>query len=132
MPIAASSKSTLEIADATVLVVDDDPDVRRVLQEFVAAVASAVYVASSAQQALLLLAERDVDILVTDLILPDIDGFSLARRALALRPTLRVLYISGYIETTRQSTARPRAGNFLAKPCRFQEFDRALRSLVAA
>jgi DNA-binding NtrC family response regulator len=132
MPIAARPKLTLDVADATVLLVDDDPDVRGLLQDFIAAVVSAVYVASSAQAALLLLAERPIDILVTDLILPDIDGFSLARRALALRPTLRVLYISGYIETTRQSTARPRAANFLAKPCRFQELDRALRTLVAA
>jgi DNA-binding NtrC family response regulator len=132
MPIAARPKSSLDIADATVLLVDDDPDVRRLLQDFVAAVVSAVYVAPTGQAALLLLAERNVDILVTDLILPDIDGFSLARRALVLRPALRVLYISGYAETTRQSPARPRAANFLAKPCRFQEVDRALRTLVAA
>ncbi|MDB5405597.1 MAG: sensory box histidine kinase/response regulator hybrid [Rhodospirillales bacterium] len=132
MPIAARPKSSLEIADATVLLVDDDPDVRGLLQDFVAAVVSTVYVAASARAALLLLKERDVDILLTDLILPDIDGFSLARRALLLRPTLRVLYISGYAETTRQSAARPRAANFLAKPCRFKDVDRALRTLVAA
>jgi two-component system, cell cycle sensor histidine kinase and response regulator CckA len=132
MTIAAKPKSFLEIADATVLLVDDDPDVRGLLQDFVAAVVSTVYVASSAGGALLLLAERKVDILVTDLILPDIDGFTLARRALVLCPALRVLYISGYAETTRQSPARPRAANFLAKPCRFQEVDRALRTLVAA
>jgi DNA-binding NtrC family response regulator len=132
MPMAAKPKSSLEIADATVLLVDDDPDVRGLLQDFVAALVSTVYVADSAKAALRLLAERKVDILVTDLILPDIDGFNLARHALALRPTLRVLYISGYAETTRQSAVRPRVANFLAKPCRFQEVDRALRTLVAA
>lgn len=132
MAIVVRPKSHVDIADATVLLVDDDPDVRGLLQDYVAAVVSTVYVAASARAALLLLAERDVDILVTDLILPDIDGFTLARRALSLRPTLRVLYISGYAETTRQSPARPRTANFLAKPCRFQEVDRALRTLVAA
>jgi two-component system, cell cycle sensor histidine kinase and response regulator CckA len=132
MPITTKARSSLEIADATVLLVDDDPDVRGLLQDFVTAVVSTVYVAASARAALLLLAERDVDILVTDLILPDIDGFSLARRALLLRPALRVLYISGYAEATRQSTVRPRVASFLAKPCRFQEVDRALRTLAAA
>jgi CheY-like chemotaxis protein len=125
-------KSRGTVADAAVLLVDDDPDARGLLQDFLTSLVSTVYVAASARPALDLLQQRHVDILMTDLILPDLDGFSLARQAGQLRPQLKVLFVSGYAETTRQSAVRPGEANFLAKPCRLHDLDRALRSLLAA
>jgi DNA-binding NtrC family response regulator len=130
MSIVRDEPTPLVIAGATVLLVDDDPDVRGLMQEYIAAVVAAVFVAASARAAVDILSERMIDVLVTDVILPDGDGFTLARRAVALQPGLRVLYVSGYVEATRQSAGSPRTANFLAKPCRFQEVERALRSLA--
>lgn len=84
----------------TVLLIEDEPGVRlmtsRSLQEY----GYGVVEASGGHQALGVL-ERDdgrIDLLVTDVILPGMDGPELARRAAELRPELPVLFISGYTD----------------------------------
>jgi CheY-like chemotaxis protein len=81
----------------TILVVDDDPDVRdyaiSVLEDFGYRVLSA-----PDGEAALSLLEHDgaVDLLFTDVVMPGINGFEVARRAVARSPRLKVLFASGY------------------------------------
>ncbi|MGE3277906.1 MAG: response regulator [Vicinamibacterales bacterium] len=112
---------------ATVLVVDDDPDIRLLVQLALAAGGHVVETAGTAPAALDVLATRPFDVVVTDLNLDqDIGGEELLRRIQAAGHGVGVILISGFVEMG--DTARFHelgAADFIAKP-----FD--LRDLVAA
>jgi CheY-like chemotaxis protein len=78
-----------------ILVVEDDPDTRELACELLAALGHAASGSGSAEHALMLLEEHEVDILFTDLNLPRMSGTELAARATALRPMLKVILTSG-------------------------------------
>jgi CheY-like chemotaxis protein len=82
----------------TVLVVEDDADVRAYLLDALRELNYRVIAADNAQGALHVLVDdaRRVDLLLTDVIMPGLNGRELGRRAQALRPGLRVLYMTGY------------------------------------
>ena len=82
---------------STVLVVDDDPLVRMVGADMMADLGFDVLEAGGGAAALQLLAERpEVVLMVTDIRMPGMDGVELAERAMALRPELKVIFVSGY------------------------------------
>jgi len=64
-----------------------------------------------------------VDLLLTDVVMPELNGPALAHELLAVKPTLHVLYMSGYVDDplTQHAFARPDA-HFLAKPFSADEF----------
>src|SRR5262249_31932061 len=82
----------------TLLVVEDDPDVRAYLLEILRQLNYRVIPANNAQAALRVLVEdnRRVDLMLTDVVMPGLNGRELGRRAQALRPGLPVLYMTGY------------------------------------
>jgi two-component system, cell cycle sensor histidine kinase and response regulator CckA len=81
---------------AAILVVDDDPSLRSLVQVILEQRGYRVLVAERGPQALQIAqAERDpIDLLVTDLVMPGMDGAELGRQLRALRPAMRVLYIT--------------------------------------
>jgi CheY-like chemotaxis protein len=84
-------------ASVVVLVVDDDPAVRRVVVEGLDRDGMTVIEASGAAEALRIIqADRSVSVLLSDVIMPGISGVMLADRAVALRPDLKVLLFSAY------------------------------------
>jgi PAS domain S-box-containing protein len=82
----------------TILVVEDDADVRTYPLEALRELNYRVIAADNAQAALHVLIDdsRRIDLLLTDVIMPGLNGRELGRRAQALRPRLRVLYMTGY------------------------------------
>jgi PAS domain S-box-containing protein len=82
----------------TILVVEDDMDVRTYLAETLRALNYRVMTSNSAQAALSILIQddKDVDLMLTDVVMPGLNGRELGRRAQALRPGLPVLYLTGY------------------------------------
>jgi DNA-binding response OmpR family regulator len=81
----------------TVLLVDDDSDVRTYVSEVLGIGGFAVLEAADGAEALRIAetTRRPIDMLVTDINMPGIDGLELARRVQALRPTISVVYMSG-------------------------------------
>ena len=106
-------------ADHTILLVEDDPQIRDLMRRNLDAQGYRVLEASDGQAALSLAADYrgSIDLLVTDVMMPGVDGFTLAERLVALRPETRVLLISGYAE---QSVVREELvggrHRFLLKP----------------
>src|SRR5438270_6017108 len=86
----------MALPTTTILIVDDDPEVRQVLSSILAHPGYMLLTACDAYEALALLPSRNVDLLLTDVRMPGMSGFELARRAKAMRPGLRVIYFSGY------------------------------------
>jgi CheY-like chemotaxis protein len=82
-----------------VLVVEDDPLVRRAALRVLQSKGYAVLDAASAEEALALLGDHEgpVDLLLTDLVLPGMNGLDLARQLLRERPALKVVCMTGYV-----------------------------------
>jgi PAS domain S-box-containing protein len=83
---------------ATVLFVEDEAPVRRLVCRVLESAGYRVLVAESGEEAMNLFARHcdEVDVLLTDVVMPGMGGFELARRLAARRPELRLLCVSGY------------------------------------
>lgn len=83
-----------------VLVADDEPLVRRLVRKVLLRGGYEVIEASSGAEALLLCeAEIEpIDILVTDVVMPEMSGRELAERFLRIRPDAKIIYMSAYTE----------------------------------
>jgi DNA-binding response OmpR family regulator len=81
----------------TVLVVDDEEDLRDIMRRMLERRGFDTLIAGDSQQAITACREHpgDIDILVTDLGLPGVSGGELSRSATELRPSMSVVYISG-------------------------------------
>ena len=104
---------------ATILIVDDDEAVCELVQEALSP--HRVFSAMTGEDALRVLrSTTGIDILITDVVLPGrYDGFALARQAKALRPRLKVFYVSGYFSDLPQSDdIESFYGKFIGKPFR--------------
>jgi PAS domain S-box-containing protein len=82
----------------TILVVEDDADLRAYVSELLRDLNYRVTTASSAQAALTILLQEEakVDLLLTDVVMPGINGRELGRRARQIRPGIKILYMTGY------------------------------------
>jgi two-component system cell cycle sensor histidine kinase/response regulator CckA len=94
------SDAVLARGSECVLVVEDDVNLRGAIVRRLAALGYATLEADNATRALDVLASHDgtIDLLLTDLVMPGIDGRELASEAVRVRPSLRVLFMSGYTE----------------------------------
>jgi len=81
-----------------ILVVEDDHDLRAYLTEVLRGLGYTVLAASSGTAALPILEQTSnrIDLLLTDVVMPGLNGRELGRRAVQMRPNLRVLYMTGY------------------------------------
>ena len=117
-----------------ILVVEDQPQVRRLVERLLERAGYSVLSAEDGTGALELLRNpgEEIDLLLTDMILPDVHGGDLAREAVALRPRLRVLYTSGYAGETVARDGMPPGHGFLQKPYKPERLEQALREALAA
>jgi CheY-like chemotaxis protein len=114
-------------AEPTILFVEDDDDIRDMAAAYLRTAGFGVSAAADGEAALKLLAAAPPDLLVTDLVMPGrVDGFELARRAIAHRPGLKVLYVSGYPERIRQNEGLVARGELLKKPFRLAALQQAV------
>lgn len=110
-----STPTTSRGGTETVLVVEDQPMIRELIERILSEAGYRLLVAKDATEAQHLVATRGVkvDILVTDVVLPGMSGPELAATLRSTNPTLRVLFCSGYTDHT--AGLEP-TGNFLQKP----------------
>ena len=75
----------------------------------------------------------DIDLLVTDMMMPGMNGRQLAQRFTKLRPGVRVLYVSGFVdEGSAREAIEGEAADFLAKPFEAEAFVAKVRELSRA
>jgi CheY-like chemotaxis protein len=82
----------------TILIAEDDLPIREVVVEVLREHGFRVLVADGADAALRVLIEHQVDLLLTDVVMPGVNGFDLALHAKSIRPDLRALYMTGYYD----------------------------------
>ncbi len=117
----------METTQSTVLVVDDEKNIRRTLRQTLEGAGYAVVEAESAEQALEALQAEPVDVGVFDIRLPGMDGLTLLARARELVRDLPVIVVSGHAETDDVVEAIKRGAiDFFPKPV---DRDRVLVSI---
>ncbi|MFO0592794.1 MAG: PAS domain-containing protein [Polyangiaceae bacterium] len=119
-----------------ILLVEDDDSVRRLTQRMLIAAGYRVVCASSGAEAIQACADArmDVALLLTDVVMPGLNGRELCERLRALRPELRVLYMSGYTD----DAIAERAGldgltlgvDIVSKPFSADVLQRTIRALL--
>jgi len=116
----------------TVLVVDDDKNTRDGLRHALRREGN-VLVAESADSALSILESQDVDIMLSDVRMPGMDGIKLMQRSLARMPELIVILLTAYgnVETAVEAMKKG-AYDFLMKPVNLDHLDMLLKRSVRA
>ena len=120
----------------TILLVEDDQDVARLVEDILRGHGYTVLLAMRPSDALALAEgdERAIDLLVTDVVLPEMSGPDLAARLAVLRPHLAhlpVLYMSGYPDSTRAAHGQfSRGPKLLLKPFTAHELTTRVRSVL--
>jgi PAS domain S-box-containing protein len=126
---------TISLANATVLVIDDEPDARYLLRQLLESAGAAVYLAQSAADGMEHLLTKPVDVLICDIGMPDEDGYSLIRRIRALndghKSEVAAVALTAYARLEDRTDAI-RAGfqNHLPKPVEPAELLAVVHSLV--
>ena len=117
----------------TVLLVEDDKDVRAYLSDVIRGLQYRVISAANAAIALNLLAQDQlrIDILLTDIVMPGMNGRELGEKAIQIRPCLKVLHMTGYSRNAAVHDGRVERGiDLLQKPVSTQVLASRLRDAL--
>jgi DNA-binding NtrC family response regulator len=110
-----------------VLLVDDDPEVVRLLEQDLTACGFTIFPACSGAEGVRLLRETPVDAVVTDLRMPDVDGLELVRAAAASQPDAKVIIITAFATIASAIDAvKQGAFDYVSKPFEIEELILAL------
>jgi two-component system OmpR family response regulator len=117
-------------AQQTILIVDDDPELRRLMGEFLARHGYEVELASDSAAMDDILAQRKVDLVVLDLMMPGEDGLSVCRRLASSGKTPIVMLSAAGEETDRIVGLEVGADDYIAKPCSPRELLARIRAVL--
>jgi len=116
-----------------ILVAEDEPGVRRLVCDTLEQLGYTVLEASDGREALRLLEQhRPVDVLLTDVIMPMMGGPELARRVRSLVPGTKVIYMSGYTDSTLAVYGLPQDTEYIQKPFTPAALAQKLRHALSA
>ncbi len=120
-----------ETGSGRVLIVDDEADLKSMLQEWLTELGYRTAVASNGQEALDILRVHRFDLLITDIVMPGaLDGVELARLAAGTHPGMKTLLVSGYPDSAVK-VMDELAWPLIAKPYRRSEIAAAVTDLLA-
>ncbi|GJE00160.1 cell cycle histidine kinase CckA [Methylobacterium isbiliense] len=118
----------------TILLVEDEDPVRAVNARALAARGYTVLEAASGVEALAIMGERDtaVDLVVSDVVMPEMDGPTLLRELRKRYPDLKVIFVSGYAEDAFQKNLpEGEEFNFLPKPFSLKQLVETVKTTIA-
>jgi CheY-like chemotaxis protein len=117
----------------TVLVVEDEPALRRLISVSLEKRGYTVLASEDGTEAIRILENNrgEIDLVVSDIMMPKLNGLELRKKAILLQPEMRFLFISGYAEDTIGQTAHlPQDAGYLEKPFLPIELARKVRALL--
>jgi len=117
--------------DESVLIVDDDPTVNRVLEDLLSALTFSADSATSGPQAIEKLKQKEFSFILVDMKMPDMDGFELIKRIGEAFPDLSVIAMTGYTDEYRYvDIINAGASDFIKKPIQLQELEAKIRRII--
>jgi two-component system, cell cycle sensor histidine kinase and response regulator CckA len=122
-------------AHGTILLVEDEEGVRSVLSELLTGLGYTVLPASNGVEAVRIATDHHgtLDLVITDMVMPEMSGQELGRSLAQLRPDLRILYMSAFASNIYAPSALANAlADFISKPFDLEDFVVKVRELMAA
>jgi len=116
----------------TILIADDEPNIRRVLEAMLTKEGYTVFTAENGKRALDVAAANAIDVLVSDLIMPDMNGVELLQRVKEIHPNCTAIIVTAY-GTIKSAVEAMRYGAFtyLSKPFDIDEVRVVLKQAIA-
>jgi len=116
--MTAAKETPLDKPLWTILLVEDEEAVRQVTRHVLESEGYLVFEASDPEQAMAIFrrAEGSISLLLTDIVMPSMNGGELAARLRAVRPTLRTVFMSGYSNPARGFRENECPASYLQKP----------------
>jgi CheY-like chemotaxis protein len=128
-PVVAEQEEASRRNGETILVVDDDPDVRALVEDFLNEIGYRTFVVDRGEAAMQLLDEITPDLLIADFAMPGRNGAEVAGAIRRRLPNLPILFFSGYADTAALERAVGKAP-LLRKPFRPAELASAIRQML--
>lgn len=116
-----------------ILLAEDDNDMRRFLVKALENAGFQVSPHDNGMSAYQRLREEPFEMLLTDIVMPEMDGIELARRAAELDPDLKIMFITGFAAVVlNNEVAAPKDARVLSKPFHLKDLVREVERLLAA
>ncbi|MEE4212223.1 MAG: response regulator [Parvularcula sp.] len=118
---------------AAILLAEDDQSMRAFLKRALERAGHVVVDASQGDEALNELQLREFDLLLTDIVMPVMDGIELARRAADIDPAMKIMFITGFAAVALNPANRtPQDAKVLSKPFHLRDLVDEVDRLIAA
>ncbi len=118
---------------AAILLAEDDESMRRFLRKALERAGHTVVDASQGDEALTELQLREFDLLLTDIVMPVMDGIELARQAAEIDPEMKIMFITGFAAVALNPANRaPADAKVLSKPFHLKDLVREVDRVIAA
>ena len=118
---------------AAILLAEDDDSMRRFLKKALERAGHTVIDASQGDEALTELQLREFDLLLTDIVMPVMDGIELARRATEIDPEMKIMFITGFAAVALNAANQaPEDAKVLSKPFHLKDLVHEVERVVAA
>jgi two-component system cell cycle response regulator CpdR len=122
-----------ETGTIKILLAEDDSDMRRFLVKALQNAGYAVVSFDNGLSAYNRLREEPFELLLTDIVMPEMDGIELARRATELDPDIKVMFITGFAAVAlNPDNQAPRQAKILSKPFHLKDLVNEVTRLLAA
>ena len=116
-----------------ILLAEDDDSLRGFLTRALERAGFEVRACADGEEALSALPEAEWDLLLTDIVMPGADGIEVARRASALQPDLRIMFITGFAAVALAAKdSAPLGAKVLSKPIHLREIVAEVERMMAA
>ena len=133
-PLKAIKQETEKGAMATILYAEDDDAMRKFFEKALEKAGHHVIACSDGERALraLKFADGAFDMLLTDIMMPGLDGIELAKQAEVLSPGIKIMFITGFAAVAKNDVGTSPDARVLSKPIHLRQLVGEIEKLIAA
>lgn len=119
------------IKKLNVLFVDDEQIVVTIMRDILPTLFNQSYFATNGHEAITLFKKNNIDVIITDISMPKLDGITMMNNILSLNKKVQTIFISGHNEKNILTQAKKISTNFIIKPINSKDLYSALENIVA-
>src|SRR6202008_740433 len=124
---------SLSAINSKILLAEDDPDMPRFLSKALTTAGFDVACFDNGKAAYQRLREEPFELLLTDIVMPEMDGIELARRAAELDPDIKIMFITGFAAVAlNPDSSAPKHAKVLSKPFHLRDLVNEVQKVLAA